>query len=453
MNRKALVDLEYWRNSVNHKPLILRGARQVGKTTLVNQFSTQFKQYIYLNLERPEDILFFNTLNSVEEIVESLFLKYELKPDYSNTLLFIDEIQESPKAIALLRYFYEDIPQLYVISAGSLLEFAFHQVKSFPVGRVSFMHLFPLNFEEFLEASDKQLALKALHQVPISSTAQSTLFNLFHTYALLGGMPEVVGKYLENNSLINLRETYSSIWETYKSDVRKYAKSATEEKVVTHIMSSAYNFLDQRVTFQNFGNSNYKSREVGEAFRSLDEAKVIQLIYPTTEVELPVISDLRKKPRLQFLDIGLVNYGLNIQHELIGVKDLSNAYKGALIPQLVTQELISTNKFSYHKPNFWVKEKKQSSAEVDLVVPFRGLLIPIEIKSGPIGKLRSLHQFMEQCPHGFAIRMYAGSLEINDVETPNGKKFKLLNLPYFLGTQIESYLEWFLKEVSTSGRK
>jgi hypothetical protein len=447
MNRKTLVDLERWRNSGNHKPLILRGARQVGKTTLVNQFSTQFKQYIYLNLERPEDVLYFNTLNSVGEIVESLFLKYELKPDYTNTLLFIDEIQESPKAITLLRYFFEDIPQLYVISAGSLLEFALHQVKSFPVGRVSFMYLFPLNFEEFLEASDKQLSLKALHQVPISNTAQSTLFNLFHTYALIGGMPEVVGKYLENNSLINLRETYSSIWETYKSDVRKYAKSATEEKVITHIMSSAYNFLDQRVTFQNFGNSNYKSREVGEAFRSLDEAKVIQLIYPTTEVELPVISDLRKKPRLQFLDIGLVNYGLNLQHELIGVKDLSNAYKGALIPQLVTQELISTNKFSYHKPNFWVKEKKQSSAEVDLVVPFRGLLIPIEIKSGPIGKLRSLHQFMEQCPHGFAIRMYAGSLEINDVETPNGKRFKLLNLPYFLGTQIESYLEWFLNEV------
>ena len=449
MNRKALEDLISWKKSKKRKPLILRGARQVGKTTLVNQFSSHYKQYIYLNLERLEDILFFNTLNSVGEIVESLFLKYELKPDYSNTLLFIDEIQESPKAIALLRYFYEDIPQLHVISAGSLLEFALNQVKSFPVGRVSFMYLFPLNFEEFLDASEKHLALKALRQIPISNVAQTTLFNLFHTYALIGGMPEIVGKYLDNNSLIDLRETYSSIWETYKSDVRKYAKSATEEKVITHIISSAYNFLDQRVTFENFGNSNYKSREVGESFRSLDDAKVIQLIYPTTEVETPFITDFRKKPRLQFLDIGLVNYGLNVQHELIGLKDLSSAYKGALIPQLITQELISTNKFSYHKPNFWVKEKKQSSAEVDLVVPFRGLLIPIEIKSGAIGKLRSLHQFMEQCPHGFAVRMYAGGIEINEVKTPNGKEFKLLNLPYFLGTHIEAYLEWFLNQEET----
>ncbi len=445
MNRKALEDLQIWKSSNNRKPLILRGARQVGKTTLVHQFSSEYKQYIYLNLERPEDVLFFNSLDNVKEIVESLFLRYELAPDYSNTLLFIDEIQESPKAIALLRYFYEDLPQLHVISAGSLLEFALHQVRSFPVGRVTYMYLFPLNFVEFLDACDKQLARKALLQVPLSSTAQNTLYNLFHTYALIGGMPEVVSKYIENNSIIGLKEVYGSIWETYKSDVRKYARNTNEEKVIIHIMSSAFNFLDKRVTFQGFGNSNYKSREVGEAFRSLDEAKVIQMIYPTTEVEIPVISDFRKKPRLQFLDIGLVNYGLNLQHELIGLKDLSSAYKGSLIPQLITQELISTTKFNFHKPHFWVKEKKQSSAEVDLVIPFGGLLIPIEIKSGPIGKLRSLHQYMEQCPHEFAVRMYAGEIEINAVQTPNGKKFKLLNLPYFLGTQIEAYLDWFLK--------
>ena len=445
MDRTALQDLIKWKKSKNRKPLILRGARQVGKTTLVNQFSAEYSQYIYLNLERPEHIHFFDSLNTIKEIVESLFLKFELQPNYSKTLLFIDEIQESPKTIALLRYFYEDIPELNVISAGSLLEFSLQHVKSFPVGRVSFMYLFPLNFEEFLNALDKKNAVKAFNQVPISETAQTTLFDLFHLYALVGGMPEVIKRYIQTNSFVGLIEIYDSIWETYKSDVRKYAKSSTEEKVITHIIGSAYNFLDQRVTFQNFGNSNYKSREVGEAFRSLDEAKVIQLIYPSTSVDFPVIPDFRKKPRLQFLDIGLVNHGLNIQHELIGVKDLSTAYKGALIPQLVTQELISTNKFSYHKPNFWVREKKQSSAEVDLVIPFRGLLIPIEIKSGPIGKLRSLHQFMDACPHGYAVRMYAGKFEVHTAKTTNGKEFKLLNLPYFLGLKLNEYLEWFIE--------
>ena len=445
MNRTALHDLIKWKQSKSRKPLILRGARQVGKTTLVNQFSTEYSQYIYLNLERPDHIHFFDSLNTIKEIVESLFLKFELQPDYSNTLLFIDEIQESPKTIALLRYFYEDIPELNVISAGSLLEFSLQHVKSFPVGRVSFMYLFPLNFEEFLYALGKKIAVKAFNQVPISDIAQITLFDLFHLYALVGGMPEVVKMYIQTNSFVGLTEIYTSIWETYKSDVRKYAKSSTEEKVITHIIGSAYNFLDQRVTFQNFGNSNYKSREVGEAFRSLDDAKVIQLIHPSTSVDFPVIPDFRKKPRLQFLDIGLVNHGLNIQHELIGMKDLSNAYKGALIPQLLTQELISTNKFSYHKPNFWVREKKQSSAEVDLVIPFRGLLIPVEIKSGPIGKLRSLHQFMDSCPHGYAVRMYAGKFEIHTATTTNGKEFKLLNLPYFLGLKLNEYLEWFIE--------
>lgn len=445
MNRNAILDLIAWKKDKNRKPLILRGARQVGKTTLVNQFSKEYKQYIYLNLERPEHIHFFDSLNNVKEIVESLFLKFELQLDYTNTLLFIDEIQESPKAIALLRYFYEDLPELHVISAGSLLEFSLQHVKSFPVGRVSFMYLFPLNFEEFIEALDKKIALKTFNQIPISEIAQDTLFDLFHLYALVGGMPEVVKMYIQTTSFVGLKEIYSSIWETYKSDVRKYAKSSTEEKVITHLICSAYNFLDQRVSFQNFGNSNYKSREVGEAFRSLDDAKVIQLIYPTTSVDFPIIPDFRKKPRLQFLDIGLVNHGLNIQYELIGMKDLSNAYKGALIPQLVTQELLSTNKFSYHKPNFWVREKKQSSAEVDLVIPFRGLMIPVEIKSGPIGKLRSLHQFMDACPHHYAVRMYAGKLEIHTATTTNGKEFKLLNLPYFLGLKLNEYIEWFLE--------
>ena len=446
MNRSAIKDLIKWKKSEHRKPLILRGARQVGKTTLVNQFSKEYNQYIYLNLERPDHIHFFDSLNNVKKIVESLFLKFELQPDVSTTLLFIDEIQESPKAIALLRYFYEDLPELHVISAGSLLEFSLQHVRSFPVGRVNFMYLFPLNFEEFLNALDKKNAIKAFNKVPISDIAIDTLFlDYFHKYTLVGGMPEVVKMFIQTNSFVGLKEIYTSIWETYKSDVKKYAKSSTEEKVITHIIGSAYNFLDQRVTFQNFGNSNYKSREVGEAFRSLDDAKVIQLIYPSASVDFPIIADFRKKPRLQFLDIGLVNYGLNIQHELIGMKDLSNAYKGALIPQLVTQELISTNKFSYQKPNFWVREKKQSSAEVDLVIPFRGLLIPVEIKSGPIGKLRSLHQFMDSCTHVYAVRMYAGKFEIHTAKTINGKEFKLLNLPYFLGIKLTEYLEWFIE--------
>lgn len=446
MKRHLLKSLEKWKGSPTRKPLVLRGARQVGKTTLIHAFGKSYKQYIYLNLEKEAHNDYFEKYSTVQSIVDALFLKLELENDYENTLLFIDEIQENPKVIALLRYFYEDLPALHVVSAGSLLEFALNQVKSFPVGRVQFLYLHPLNFKEFLDAMNKANALKALDQIPMSPTAYATLLEYFHLYAIIGGMPEVVNQYLTEKSFTNLIEVYEGIWGAYRNDVKKYAKNQLEEKVIFHLMTAASLFLDERITFQNFGNSSYKSREVGEAFRTLDEARIIQLIYPTTDFEFPIKSDLNKKPRMQFLDTGLVNYSLKIQSELIGLKDFSDAFKGKLIPHLLTQELISLNETSFHKPHFWVREKTQSSAEVDLVVSYKSLVIPIEIKSGKEGKLRSLHQFMDQCPHTFAIRIYGGELNIVQTKTPKGKVFELLNLPYFLGTKIMEYIEWFVEK-------
>jgi predicted AAA+ superfamily ATPase len=262
-------------------------------------------------------------------------------------------------------------------------------------------------------AIGKNNALEALDTIPLANTAQDILMDYFHKYAIIGGMPEIVKTYVETVSYTDLQAIYESIWATYKNDVRKYAQNATEEKVIFHIMNSACNYLDERVTFQNFGNSNYRSREVGKAFRALDYAKVTQLIYPTADTAFPMKTDFTKKPRLQFLDSELVNYELKIQNELIGLSDLSEAYRGALVPHIITQELISLNRHHYEKPHFWVREKKQSSAEVDLVYYHEGKVIPIEIKSGKIVKLRSLHQFMDQCPHHYAVRIYGGKLEVN----------------------------------------
>jgi uncharacterized protein len=443
MKRTAFEHLTDWKNSKNRKPLIIRGARQVGKTTLIHQFGKTYKQYIYLNLEKASDIRYFEIFDNVNDIISAILLNLELDADYPNTLLFIDEIQESPKAIALLRYFAEDLPELHVVSAGSLLEFSLNQVKSFPVGRIEYLYLFPLNFKEFLMALGKKSALKAMDEIPLSSTAHETLMDYFHTYAIIGGMPEVLKKHIESGNYTGLQRIYEGIWDTYKNDVRKYAQNNTEEKVIVHIMNTAHNFLDERITFQNFGNSNYRSREVGEAFRALDDAKVIQLIYPTTDSSFPIKTDFTKKPRMQFLDSGLLNYDLKIQHELIALSDLNEAYRGALVPHLIIQELLSLNTDHFEKPHFWVREKKQSSAEVDLVYYYNGKVIPIEIKSGKIGKLRSLHQFMDECPHHYAIRIYAGKFEVNHIESGLSKPFYLMNLPYFLGTKIPDYIKWF----------
>lgn len=436
-----------WKQSTSHKPLILRGARQVGKTTLVKDFAKTFTHSVLLNLEKTKDLRFFEDYDDVKTIKDALFFEFNISTNAtSDTLLFIDEIQESPKAIQLLRYFYEEIPELHVIAAGSLLEFAMQEVKSFPVGRVEFLYLHPLNFSEFLVAIEQQQAFEQLNQIPIKEYAHTSLLDLFNTYTIIGGMPEIVKTYLINNSIADLPKVYESIWATYKNDVEKYTSNNTERKVIKHIMDVAHLYVDQRIKFQNFGNSNYRSREVGEAFRNLDDAKIIQLIYPSTDLEVPIKPNIKKSPRLQFLDTGLINHDLKIQTELLALDDLSTSYKGAIIPHIITQEVLSLNTINNHKPHFWVREKAQASSEVDLVVQYQDKIIPVEIKSGSTGTLKSLHEFIERTNHHYAIRMYAGSFNIEEHSTPKEKKpYKLMNLPYYLGTKLPEYIAYFIK--------
>ncbi len=447
-------ELIQWKANPKRKPLILRGARQVGKTTLVNTFSKGYDYFISLNLERPADIRYFEDYTDVKTILDALFLANNISTnDMSKVLLFIDEIQESPKAIGLLRYFYEDIPTLHVIAAGSLLEHVMSKVKSFPVGRVSYLYVHPLNFVEYLNAKQQPLALEALNEIPVKDFAHQTLKDVFHEYAIIGGMPEVVKNYLETNNVSNLPEVYESIWATYKDDVEKYANNSTNARVIRHIMDTAHLYVDQRIKFQNFGNSNYKSREVGEAMRNLNDARIIQLIYPTTTLKPPIVGDIKKSPRLQFLDTGLINYELKIQANMLALEDLSNAYRGAIIPHLITQELMSLYTISYSKPNFWVREKKQASSEVDLVISYKDKLMPIEIKSGKEGKLRSLHQFIDSVEHPYAIRMYAGEFSVEQHKTPMGKKpYLLMNLPYYLGTKLMDYISYFVENHSIENK-
>ncbi|OYT11122.1 MAG: AAA family ATPase, partial [Bacteroidetes bacterium 4572_112] len=203
-------------------------------------------------------------------------------------------------------------------------------------------------------------------------------------------------------------------------------------------------YIDQRIKFQNFGNSNYKSREVGEAMRNLDRALILKLIYPTTDIEPPLRPDYRKSPKVQLLDTGIVNYSLGIQADMLSVKDFSNTFKGAIIPHIITQELISLNSEFTKDTHFWVREKTQSSSEVDLVYTYDGKIIPIEIKSGATGSLKSLHQFIDRASHNYAVRIYGGKFIIENSITPSGKPYVLMNMPYYLGVKIPEYIAYFI---------
>lgn len=437
--------LSNWKKKKSRKPLILRGARQVGKTTLIKEFGTEYDNFISLNLEREEDRKYFEESTNVKAIYEIILLSknISLKPS-GQVLLFIDEIQESPKAISLLRYFYEDLPQLHVIAAGSLLEFAMKEIESFPVGRVEYLYLHPFNFIEFLNAMEHTQALKELQTIPVKPMAHDTLMNLFNTYTIIGGMPEVIKEYVTQKTFSSLTPIYESIWGAYLNDVEKYGNSTNARNVIKFIMQTAPKFIDERIKYQNFGNSNYKSREVSEAMQALDMARVVELVYPSTSMKIPIIPDYKKSPKLQILDTGIVNYSLGIMADLIPLKDLSEAYRGAIIPHIINQQIISLESQKKISLSFWVRDKAQSSAEVDLILPYRGKIIPIEIKSGPTGSLKSLHQFINRSEHPYAVRIYGGKFEIQKTKTPEGKVYTLMHLPYYLGTEIYVYLEYLL---------
>ena len=432
LQRLVFEELKQWKQSSLRKPLILRGARQVGKTTLIRSFGRTYTHFIELNLELSRDQAWFENFDHPLPLMEALLLSRNIPTeDLGKTLLFIDEIQEVPKALSMLRYFYEQLEHLHVVAAGSLLEFALHKVGSFPVGRVSFMYLEPLNFQEYLAAHGKTLLLAALREYPIRPTAHPLLMEAFHRYTLIGGMPEIVAAEVKGLSVNDLQPLYQNLWDSYLSDLEKYAGNDTELRILRHVVQTAPFFMDQRIAFQGFGNSNYRSREVGEALRMLDDARFIRLIYPTTSVEIPAPIDFDRKPRLQFLDTGLVHFGRGSFGDILTLKDFHAGYRGALLPHVVTQELISAD--PRRKPAFWVREKNQASAEVDLVVQHKEALIPVEIKSGPTGRLRSLHEFMDRAPHDCAIRLHAGGCETHRLQTRKGKAFTLLDVPYYLG--------------------
>jgi uncharacterized protein len=436
-----------WKKSNTRKPLILRGARQVGKTTLINEFGKTFDQYLYFNLEKAVDNNLFLSNESLEATIQLLFLsrgKANIKT--KNTLIFIDEIQEKPEVIESLRYFYEDFPNLYVIVSGSLLEFALEKVAKTPVGRVEYAELHPLNFKEYLLGVGNLSVIQALDETPINNYLLAPIFQLFHEYVMIGGMPFITQNYINEKNLSSVIKLYSSIIESYKSDIEKYAKNSTQKAVLRHIMDTAPFEIDNRIKFNNFGNSNFKSREVKEALGELEKAKILELIYPTTNVLVPAIPNFDKSPRLQFLDIGLVNFQLGLHKELLTLHDLNDGSRGKLVQQIVAQEIKSKTYLPSQKLLFWVRDENGTSSEVDLVFPYKNLLIPIEIKSGATGKLRSLHEFMDRCDHTFAVRFYAGKITVDSLKTRKGKEYQLLNLPYFLAAWLENYLDWFLKK-------
>lgn len=438
--RDILFHLERWKEDTHRKPLILRGARQVGKTTVVNEFGKQFANYLSLNLEKREVAALFDLSAPLKDLMP-LFFAYcgEVKKEGS-TLVFIDEIQNSPKAVSLLRYFYEELPEIYVIAAGSLLENLIDVHVSFPVGRVQYMALRPCSFREFLGAIGEEPLLSVLDKPEVTIAFHERLMVLFNIYTLIGGMPEVVQFYAERKDIVSLGSIYETLLQGYRDDVEKYAKGKQLPEVVRFILKEGWHKAGQAVTLGGFAGSSYNVREVGEAFRLLEKAMLLELVYPTTATDVPATPELKRMPKLIWLDVGLVNYAAQVQKEVLGAKDIMDAWRGMIAEQVVAQELLTLTDKVSQKRCFWVRNKSGSNAEVDFIWVQDSMVYPIEVKSGHNAHLRSLHSFMDRSSQTMAIRVWSQPFSVDEVKTSDGKEFKLLNIPFYLVGKLDRIL-------------
>ncbi len=391
-------DLRRWQKSTRRKPLILRGARQVGKTWSIKEFGkSRFESLALVDLERNHSLrkLFDGDLK-VTRICSDLEVLLQQKITPGKTLLFFDKIQACPRAITALRYFYEEMPELHVVAAGSLLEFALEE-NSFPVGRVQFLNLYPLCFAEYLEAIGNGAAAKAVlgNAAEISPAVHELLREELKRYFFIGGMPAAVKAYLENNSLRDAFEVQQEIAESYRMDFAKYTPRV-DRFCLDSVFTSLSQHIGQQIKYARLG-EGYSNPTLKKSFDALCLAQVARRIPSVDPSGLSLGATASAKVfKALMLDIGLMRYLSGMPNDIEYAKsDLLAIYRGAMAEQFVGQEMLAAQQGTLY---YWERAAKNSSAEVDYLAVLNGKIHPVEVKSGATGSLRSLHLFLATYP-------------------------------------------------------
>lgn len=440
--RTAIRYLRQWAEKEERKPLVLRGARQVGKTTLVELFAKEFDTYIYLNLEEKKTAELFAADYSFEDLLAGIYFKAKVKHDpQKRTLIFIDEIQNEPKAVQTLRYFYEKRPDLYVIAASSLLESLMGRHISFPVGRVEYMALHPCTFEEFLMAMGMEDLAESVAQLQVPQSLHTYTLDLFKKFMIVGGLPEAVANYAQHQDFVRLNGVFNSLLSGYRDDVEKYASKPREQDAIRYILNYGWTFAGHRIQFAKFTSSSFKSADVSNAFRTLEKTLLLELVYPQTTASFPILPDLKKSPKLLWLDTGLVNYVAGMQEDLLFSADSDELWNGDIAEHVVAQELLGATVNFGEKRMFWVRDAKNSQAEVDFLIRYKSHLLPIEVKTGSNSKLKSLHLFMEESKEKVALRLWNGPMTSDVITKQNVDSFTLYNIPLYYAGHLPAFLE------------
>lgn len=439
--------LRDWYSRRARKPLIVRGARQVGKSTLVRQVAAALGVPLWeVNLERHSGLDGVFASFDVDRILRELAIVLNRAGvGRGSGVLFLDEIQAAPHAIAALRYFAEDRSDLAVIAAGSLIEFALASAPfSMPVGRVTYHWLGPMGFEEFLAALGEEVLLEIVRTYRLGAdlpvTAHERLIRLLREYLYVGGMPEAVALYAEHRDPPAVAEVHRSITETYRDDFAKYASGADLEKL-RRVYDALPSNLGEKVRYTRF-HPDWRSVDIRGCLESLERAGIATPAVHTDGVALPLgATEDPTVTKLFHLDVGLAGTAAGL-----GPAPIEQLAEGRLINEGVRAEQFVAQHLLLAQPrdarpslHYWQRGGRSTNAEVDFVVPAGSEVLPIEVKSGSTGSLRSLHQFMLRHPDRTALRLDLNPPSVQEVRTEvmtaEGKRpvrYRLVNLPVYL---------------------
>lgn len=415
--RQIDVFLTQWAQRDDHKPLLLRGARQVGKSTAIRHLGETFDNFVEINFEKqPEYKKVFKDNLVVERIVAEISAMSAIPIISGKTLLFFDEIQECQEAIMCLRFFKEDLPSLHVVAAGSLLEIALSELPTFGVGRIHSMYMYPMTFDEYLEANGENILLEAKRKAsmnnPLAEPLHDKLVTLIRSYFLVGGMPEVVGKWVKTHDYLQCQEIQDDIISGYEDDFPKYRKRI-DPVLLRLTMRSAATQVTKKFSYSEVG-GGYRTEEIKRALEMLILAGICIPVIRTDANGLPLgsESDLSYR-KILILDSGLMLRLLNMASVNISamISDILTEDTGNLVNKGPVAEMVAgLELMKYKSPNlrhelfYWVRQAKNSQAEIDYVEGKDGKILPIEIKSGIRGGMKSLWIFMREKKLTSAIR-------------------------------------------------
>lgn len=421
MKRSITKSLEDWKSGTSRKPLLLKGARQIGKSYSIREFGeNSFKSMVEVNLEENKQLRDAFATNDPKVICSSIAVQLNQPIIPGETLLFIDEIQESKEAFLALRYFYEKLPELHVIAAGSLLDTALDQNQDMkvPVGRIEYLYMFPLSFMEFLHALNESMAHDFITNMSLKVEVQDSthvrLLSLFNQYIICGGMPAVIVEYTRLSSNLRYKKVQADLIQSYQDDFRKYRTKIDYEKIETIYLNLARHISKDFKLNELCADFSQASTKL--ILKLLNSARIIHSVRCSIADGMPLGAQVReKKNKYLFLDVGLLNSLLGVTALELSKWNYDLINSGTIAEQVVGQELLAYSD-SLFDPQlyFWARDKRGSSAEVDYLISHDQDVLPIEVKAGATGSLKSMRIFMEEKKAPFGIRVSQHSLSFHE---------------------------------------